>query len=151
MKSPFKSLPFCFIFTFFLLLSFSIGSAGDYQSVTAVKFRDGSIVQGEILNANSSTIKIRRPDRIIEVRRYEDVDYFMIGPHLVDQQAPPRIYVPQSQCVSIRIGLYSQESDELRHSGTVSNREPVKRYFLQSLPCSQSVPRDRKDEKGVNF
>ncbi len=139
------------IFAVFLL-SASACLAQDYSYITAVKFKDGSIIRGKIIEINPNTIKIRKPDGKIETRRYQDVASFIQGPY--GEQGPPRPvapppnvpppyippppppYVPPpppptygtyyrvpSNYLSLKAGGYSPESDELRHFDTGFNGE----------------------------
>ncbi len=75
-----------FFFVFFLSVSFCFPQ--DYQSVTAVRFKDGSIVQGKILDVGPDTIRIQRPDGVVETRRYQDVASFIQGPYRGGQPPP---------------------------------------------------------------
>ena len=73
------------------LLSVSACLAQDYQSITAVKFKDGSVVRGKIIEMNPTTIRILKPDGNIETRNYQDVASFIEGPYTGEQPAtrPP--------------------------------------------------------------
>ena len=121
------------IFVVFLL-SVSVCFAQDYQSITAVKFKDGSIVRGKIIEMNPTTIKILKPDGNIETRRYQDVASFIQGPYSGEQPAsrpsvapPPRPYATYYRAPAnyfvFKAGVYSPESDELRHFDSGFNGE----------------------------
>jgi opacity protein-like surface antigen len=132
------------IFVIFLL-SVSVCFAQDYQSITAVKFKDGSIVRGKIIEMNPTTIKILKPDGNIETRRYQDVASFIEGPYS-GEQPPSRPSVPPPPNVPppygpppptpyatyyrapanyfvFKGGVYTPESDELRHFDSGFNGE----------------------------
>jgi hypothetical protein len=68
------SVPFCF---------------AQYDAVTAVRFKDGSVVLGKVVEVVADTIKILKPDGNIETRRYQDVASFIMGPYSGGQPATP--------------------------------------------------------------
>ena len=61
--------------TFLGLPAFS--QTKEFQSITAVEFKDGSIIEGSIIEMNASIIKIQKPDGTIEVRKFSDAKRFI--------------------------------------------------------------------------
>lgn len=140
-----------FFFVFFLSVSFCFPQ--DYQSVTAVRFKDGSIVQGKIMEVGPDTIRIQRPDGVVETRRYQDVASFIQGPYSGQQPPPlpsapppavasppppaapppayalppPRRYATYYRApasyVALKAGVYTPESDQLSHFDSGFNGE----------------------------
>ena len=49
----------------------------EFQSITAVEFKDGTIIQGKIIEMNANIIKIEKPDGTIEVRKFSDAKSFI--------------------------------------------------------------------------
>lgn len=143
----------------FFLFSASLCFAQDYQSITAVKFKDGSIVRGKIIEMNPTTIRILKPDGNIETRSYQDVASFIQGPYSGERPPsgppvppppsappppppqqypsppyPPPQYLPPPRPYAtyyrapanyfvFKAGVYSPESDELRHLDSGFNGE----------------------------
>ncbi len=143
----------------FFLFSASLCFAQDYQSITAVKFKDGSIVRGKIIEMNPTTIRILKPDGNIETRSYQDVASFIQGPYPGERPPsgppvppppsapppplpqqypsppyPPPQYLPPPRPYAtyyrapanyfiFKAGVYSPESDELRHLDSGFNGE----------------------------
>lgn len=61
--------------TYFGLPAFS--QTKEFQSITAVEFNDGSMIEGSIIEMNASIIKIQKPDGTIEVRKFSDAKSFI--------------------------------------------------------------------------
>ena len=49
----------------------------EFQSITAVEFKDGTVIQGKIIEMNSDLIKIQKPGGRIEVRKFSDAKSFV--------------------------------------------------------------------------
>ncbi len=132
------------------LLSVSVCLAQDYSSITAVKFKDGSILRGKIIEMNPTTIRILKPDGNIETRSYQDVASFIEGPYSGEQPAtrppaapqpnvPPPYAVPPPPApvqraratysrapenyFALKVGVYSPFSDELDNFDSGFNGE----------------------------
>ena len=45
--------------------------------MTAIEFKDGTIIQGKIIEINANIIKIQKPDGTIEVRKFSDAKSFI--------------------------------------------------------------------------
>ena len=68
-----------FLVTLFIIASVSIAlsQTDPYQSIKGVKFKDGSIVMGSVIQMNVDTITIRTDDGQTVVRKFSDVDRFL--------------------------------------------------------------------------
>jgi hypothetical protein len=68
-----------FLVALFIISSVSIAlsQTDPYQSIMGVKFKDGSIVMGSVIQMNVDTITIRTDDGQTVVRKFSDVDKFL--------------------------------------------------------------------------
>jgi len=69
------------VFIAFVLIAFFVSPAfsqgNQFQSITAVEFKDGTIIGGKILEMNADIIKIEKPDGNVEVRKFSDAARFI--------------------------------------------------------------------------
>jgi len=76
-----RSKPFFILVLTALLIiasaSLASSQADPYQSIKGVKFKDGSVVMGSVIQMNVDTITIRTEDGQTVVRKFDDVDKFL--------------------------------------------------------------------------
>ena len=91
-----------FIFSLVLISAFVVlfdqpafSQTRDFQSITAVEFKDGTTIRGKIIEMNADIIRIQKLDGNVETRKFNDAARFIKeggSPQEVTQQQMPQQY-----------------------------------------------------------
>jgi opacity protein-like surface antigen len=111
------SFPILILVILFIITtaSFAFSQTSQYQSIKGVKFKDGTIIRGQVIQMSTDTVTIKTPDGNTFVRKFDEVDVLIKDDSDTIQ---PESFGRTTETIKsdyfvLKAGMYSPKSGDL--------------------------------------
>jgi outer membrane protein W len=127
--------------------SFVFSQTNQYQSIKGVKFKDGTVIRGQVVQLSTDTVTIKTPDGNTFVRKFDEVDVFIkqdgdfAEPSTLSSPYGSTFISPEKRnYLTLKGGIYSPQSNDMDGFDTGFNGEiALGYYFNKNLAMEFSV------------
>jgi opacity protein-like surface antigen len=122
--------------------SFAFSQTSQYQSIKGVKFKDGTIIRGQVIQMNTDIVTIKTPDGNTFVRKFDEVDVLVKddGDTIQPESFGRTTETIKADYFVLKAGMYSPHSGDLEGFNAGFNGEiAFGHYFNRNFAAEAGV------------